>query len=155
MIHERINRDFFSVFSVVFILVCYPPAIAFALPKLAVDMPISTAGYYRLNWTAEEANSDHVFVLQGATNAEFENPETIYQGPDLATVISGKSNGKYYYRVGIAPPDEPAVGKWSEVVSVDVKHHGLTKAVGFFLAGLMVFLATLIVIVKGAKKDGD
>jgi hypothetical protein len=44
---------------------------------------------------------------------------------------------------------------WSEVVNVSVEHHSLPKAVGFFISGLIVFAATLFMIINGARKSGN
>jgi hypothetical protein len=70
-------------------------------------------------------------------------------------VLSGKSDGKYFYRVRYTPPDEPQGAMWSEVVNVSVEHHSLPKAVGFFISGLIVFAATLFMIINGARKSGN
>ena len=147
------------------IFACCATAVAGMSPKIAVDTEISTAGYYRLSWSEPESNAGAVYILQEAISPEFNNPSISYKGPDLATVISGKPNGHYYYRVrrfetneldGVhaeAPPHREVV--WSDVVSVNVNHHSLSKAVGFFIAGFIVFAATLFMIVKGAAKSTD
>jgi hypothetical protein len=83
------------------------PVLVSVSPKLTTDVDVATAGYYRLNWEAEEASVGDEVGLQESTTANFENPKVIYKGPDLAAVISGKSNGKYFYRVRRAQPDGP------------------------------------------------
>lgn len=152
---------------VIILLAGCVPLVVSASPMLAVDTDIATAGYYRLTWSVEDTNSSPVFILQEATTPKFENPEIVYKGPDLATVISGKSNGMYYYRVRLKQPtgsagtdpkeliskETPKEAMWSQVVSVDVKHHSLPKAIGFFIAGFIVFAATLFMIVSGARKS--
>ncbi|WP_455209612.1 hypothetical protein [Kaarinaea lacus] len=161
---------FYRALVVVVMFFCCAPVIVNAAPKLTVDMDIATAGYYRLTWSVDKAQAGAVFVLQEAITSRFENPQITYRGPDLATVISGKSDGMYYYRVRRTQPNESeeissdAVkpegvmseeAMWSEVVRVDVQHHSLSKAVGFFIAGLIVFAATLFMIVNGARKSND
>jgi len=119
-----------------------------AAPELISDTSLSTAGYFRLRWTADpDANSERQdFELQQATDAAFSNATTRYQGPDLATVISGLANQTYYYRV--RQSDNP---DWSKTVSVEVKHHSLTRAFAFFTLGIAMFLITVSVLIKGTR----
>jgi hypothetical protein len=44
---------------------------------------------------------------------------------------------------------------WSEAGNMKVEHHSLSKAIGFFITGLIVFAATLFMIVSGARKTGE
>jgi hypothetical protein len=47
---------------------------------------------------------------------------------------------------------EGRVYPWSEPVTVTVAHHPLSRAVAFFTVGALVFLATLGLIVRGARR---
>jgi hypothetical protein len=60
-------------------------------------------------------------------------------------------DGDYYYRGRLEGLDGTP-SQWSPVVGVTVEHHSLIKALGFFLVGLVVFLATLFLIAIGAKR---
>lgn len=80
---------------------------------------------------------------------EFTQPTTIYRGPDQGTLISGQSNGHYFYRVRTLKQGQPA-SSWSSPVAVTVRHHSLTHAFVFFSAGATVLLATLALIISGA-----
>jgi len=156
MINRNIPYSYLAF--ALFILICCTLGNASASLTLTADTQTSTAGYYRLAWSIDGADIDQIFVLQEAVSADFENPTITYQGPDLATVVSGKSNGQYYYRVRRMQPDpsagvESSEDSWSNVVSVSVEHHSLPRAVGFFVAGLIVFVATLVVIVSSARKS--
>jgi len=75
----------------------------------------------------------------------------IYKGPDRATVISGQADGTRVYRV--REVGEGRVYPWSEPVTVTVAHHPLSRAVAFFTVGALVFLATLGLIVRGARRS--
>ncbi len=139
-------------FSLLAVLVLLPPRIAMAaLPVLESDLPVATAGYYRLSWALDGAAATlPVFELQESLKADFADPATVYRGPDEASVMSGRGDGEYWYRVRAAD------GDWSEPVNVVVRHHPLSRALGFFAVGALVFLAILVVIVRGSMRtSGD
>lgn len=114
--------------------------------QLSSDSQQATAGYYQLSW----AGDIDQFQLQESKVAGFQTFSIIYNGKDLARVVSGKSDGDYYYRV-IDPDNSTLV---SNVVKVTVAHHPLENAILFFLAGAIVFVATLVLIMKGSRKAG-
>lgn len=116
-------------------------------PRLFVNNTIATAGFFRLHW---ETQAEHV-ELQVATNPQFEAPTTAYIGPDRATVISGKSDGTLYYRVRALDNLQPS--PWSEPVAVEVKHHNLPRALMFLSLGILVFLITVTMVIRGARKE--
>lgn len=74
----------------------------------------------------------------------------IYRGPDRATVLSGMSDGARIYRAGEIGADGEILA-WSEPVTVEVAHHRLSRALGFFAVGAVVFFSTLALIVHGAR----
>lgn len=109
--------------------------------QLESDTDVATAGYYQLRWY-----STSPVILEEAQTAEFASPRIIYRGSDAARVISGKPDGDLYYRVRNSDSDTP-----SNVVKVTVRHHSLARAVAFFALGATVFVATLLLIVTGAR----
>lgn len=129
-----------------------------------VLQPVSstaTAGYYQLRWnagsipveTADSAAADYVLVE--SRSPAFTNPVAIYRGADTATVISGKPDGTYYYRVRLAHTKAGETVNWSNKASITVKHHPLSRAFMFFALGALVFLSILVVIVRGTLAAGD
>lgn len=110
---------------------------------------MSTAGYFQLTWSdpTPAPDSGDQFELQQATQADFSDAVTRYQGSDQATVISGLADQTYYYRVRHSNLDD-----WSNGVTVQVKHHSLARAFSFFGLGLVMFIVTLTVLLKGAHK---
>ena len=110
-------------------------------PILNTDNTIATAGYYQLSWSGDSES----FQLQESTESDFSSYTVLYEGRDLARVISGKSNGDYYYRIN-------TLSNSSNVVKVTVAHHSLNTAILFFLTGAVVFVSILILIIKGSKK---
>jgi len=113
-----------------------------ATPKLESDTSVSTAGYYQLHWVNGKSGD---FVLQESASPNFSNVRTLYQGPDTATLISGRRNGSYYYRV----ENTSSTGDWSNAVEVKVAHHPLSRALMFFSLGALVFIATLTIVIRG------
>ena len=127
------------------LLACAVTGIAHAQPQLQSDTSLSTAGYFQLSWQTEASGQ---FELQQAQTADFSDAHNIYQGEDQATVISGLPDGNYFYRVR-----HQSESSWSKPVEVEVKHHPLSRAFGFFTLGAAMFLATLGGLIKGARSS--
>ena len=115
--------------------------------ELTSDNETATAGFFQLSW---KSTSPGPWQLQEAGNSDLKNYKVIYAGPDLARVISGKSDGIYYYR--IVSNKNADQGK-SNVVKVTVAHHPLTNAFIFFIVGALIFLAILFTIFKGNRDN--
>lgn len=121
--------------------------------QLTSSTDTATAGYFQLNWSWPDAPADVTYQLaerrlaQPGTVATF---NTIYQGHDVASVISGKSDGRYEYRVTAGSPSL-ADSFISNRVSVNVKHHSLGNAFAVLSLGVVIFLAIVISIYRGAK----
>ncbi|WP_455219461.1 hypothetical protein [Kaarinaea lacus] len=130
------------------LLVTAPPL--FAAPELQTDSELATAGYYRLSW---QNNIAADFVLEEATDPTFSQVTILYQGPDTATLISGRSDGTYYYRIRNMQDDIET--EWSNVTRVEVSHHPLSRAFMFFGLGAFVFIATLVIVLLGSKTDNQ
>jgi hypothetical protein len=121
------------------------------LPEIKADQSISTSGYFQLSWHLESAGKGsqvNQFIVQQSRSKDFEKSNILYQGSDTASLISGLPDGKYFYRV-----QKQGQAGWSNVVQVDVQHHSLGTAVQFFFAGLLVFIATLFMILKGVRQS--
>ena len=118
---------------------------SFAL-QLSSDSQVATAGYYQLTWSGEA----NVFQLQESTTSDFKSFRVIYEGKDLARVISGKPDGDYFYRLARTDKNSSPV---SNTVKVIVSHHPLKNALLFFLAGAIVFVAILFLILKGKRLE--
>lgn len=115
-------------------------------PQLSTDTTDATAGYYRLSWTTDAPE----VVIEERTPASGV-ARTIYTGPDRATLISGQADGTRVYRAGALGADG-RVTAWSVPVRVNVAHHPLGRALGFFALGAVVFVATLLLIIRGARR---
>ena len=117
---------------------------------LSSDTDIASAGFYRLewNWTTAAIRPGGEFELQESTLPDFSDATQLYRGPDLATVISGRRDGRRYYRVRSQPH-----AAWSNTVQVTTAHHPLSRALAFFAAGALVFALTLAMILHGSKQQ--
>jgi len=116
-------------------------------PQLDSDTTLSTAGYFRLTWHDAPGAE---YELQQSRSNSFDDARTLYHGRDQASVISGLADGHYYYRIG-----NTATGQWSKPLEIEVKHHPLTRAFGFFSLGAVMFLATLGVLISGTRRQGQ
>jgi len=129
-------------------MIWFMPQHVMAGLQLNSDTRLSTAGYFQLSWSAPSSihASPDLFILQQSESPDFNDAKTLYQGPDQASVISGLSNRTYYYRVRLTDDQN-----WSNTLAIEVKHHSLSRALGFFILGAMMFLATTFVLLKGAR----
>ncbi len=94
---------------------------------------------------------DSRFQLQWATHDDFSDADDYYRGPDLATYISGLANGNYYFRLREVRSGGP-LSDWSGPVKVIVEHHSLHLAFTLFGIGGLVFVLTLLVVLRGAAR---
>jgi hypothetical protein len=113
-------------------------------PLLSCDNNPATAGFFRLRW---ESDADRVEIQEGSSS-DFRNATTAYVGPDRAAVISGKPDGTWFYRARAVSGSRP--GPWSKAIAVNVDHHSLSRAVLFLLLGIIVFISTASMIVRGS-----
>lgn len=133
-----------------FAVAIVPPVSADTPPTVSVSPERAAGGFYRLAW---EGPPDARFEVQEADSGTFDEPRPVYTGHDTASVISGKSDGDFFYRVRIVDEAEP--GPWSETARVTVAHHSLTRALQFFSVGALVFAVLVLVIARGAREDRD
>ena len=139
---RKIGNKLPQIFMVWFLLaplVAFPDNTSFMLE----DEVELNSGHIKLDWTSD---SDNPFELQQATNADFSDARTIYQGYDKASFISGLNEGIYYFRI------RQEGEKWGDQVKVVVKYQSLNLAFSLFSMGAIVFILTTIVIIRGTIK---
>ncbi len=127
-------------------------ATALPVPEIKADTEMATAGYYRLEWQSshERALENARYRVQESFRADFLSADILYEGPDLATVLSGKTDGTRFYRVQLRDGQQEA-SQWSTPVRVETRHHPFGRAMLFFSLGALVFLMTLILVLAGAR----
>lgn len=102
------------------------------------------AGYIQLKWQGPEGAN---YTLQESITPNFANAPILYQGTDTKLFISGRENGELYYRLKTTNSD------WTKPLKLTVKHHSQQKAIWFLLIGFVVFIATLMAIFSGMRRD--
>jgi len=113
-------------------------------PALHVAPSHSTDGTYQVHW-----DSRGRVRLEEARSRDFADVRVVYEGADQAATLSGRRDGTYHYRlVSLAAQNR---GEAAPVASVEVAHHPLSRALLFFSAGLVVFTATVGLIVSGDR----
>lgn len=117
---------------------------------------VATAGFYSLEWTLDPGVdlSSYTFEVQESDTPSFDEPGLIYAGQDLATAMSGKPDGMYYYRIRTVSTETGETSDWSPIYEVEVAHHSLQRAFFFLGLGAFVFLCTLVVILRGHLQEG-
>jgi len=121
---------------------------------------LAREGYYTISWELPESTglpssdpSIEYQLFEEDSSGDLEAGVLSYEGPDLATTVSGIENGVYRYRVRVVDVASGQKGPWSDEYRVRVRHHPLSRAFGFLVLGAVVFLATLGVILVGNRME--
>lgn len=114
----------------------------------------SSSGYVKLEWYSPNAGEIN-YELEVSSSSDFQSSERIYKGPDLASFISGKPNGTYYYRVRAVDSSGNDVSEWSDPVLFTVKHHPVNLALTLAGVGIFVFLLTAFVVIRGTNMQNQ
>ena len=134
----------YFLFIILFSTYCSDSLAETKLNFISDRSQVVDAGYVRLEW----ANPQNAEVeLQQSTHADFTDARTRYRGTGHALFISGLANGDYRFRIGT---DNDG---WSEPILVSVRHQSLQRALQFLAIGALTAVATMLVIVKGARDD--
>ncbi len=133
------------------ICLLFLPSVIIPAPQLSSNPPLSTDGYFILHWDSDLSLPDaSLFTLRESETEKIKDSRIIYKGPDKARTISGKKNGEYYYWI---IQDQNESGDQPGQISVVVKHHSMTRALGIMFTGAIVFIFTFILIISGHKKQ--
>ena len=103
----------------------------------------SSDGVFQLRWEGGEG----AVALEEAQRADFSDARVLYVGEDRAALLSGRASGVYHYRLRAGD----RAGSVLADVQVDVSHRSLSTAFTFFGVGLVVFLATVALVVSGSR----
>ena len=107
--------------------------------ELQASSETSTDGTFNLSWQGQAGEQFRLLEL-----ADEDTIRLVYEGRDTARVMTGLPDGSYRYQVegesGLSLP-----------VSITVSHHSLNRAFGFFFVGLIVFITTLWLVVRGER----
>jgi hypothetical protein len=106
-------------------------------PELASD-----TGHVLLGWDADEP-----VTLSIAGSADFSDARPVYRGSGRSYFLSGLATGDYYLRL------EGESGAVSPPVRLKVVHQSLERALWLTLIGLVITLAIIGTILRGARHD--
>jgi hypothetical protein len=112
---------------------------------LQVHPEHSSDGVYQLSW-----DSSGEVVIEESRDGSFEAPNVVYRGPDRAATLTGRPDGRYFYRLRSLASHRAD----TESARVIVQHHPLSRALAFFAVGLLVFTATVVLVLRGAESEG-
>lgn len=115
-------------------ILAFLSAPALAQDALQVGDNGSSAGYVTLVWPDAEGAS---FTLEEQSG---EGWTTLYEGSARATTLSGLSNGTYVFRLSSDGAGAPSV------LTFEVAHHPLSRALMFFGLGAVLFLILLFIL---------
>ncbi len=101
------------------------------------------AGYLTVGWPDAQGDS---FILQ---IDDGDGWQTVYEGPDRASTLSGLPDGAYRFRLRPAGNGDA----WSSPLRVRVAHHSLSRAFGFFGLGAAVFGILLLLLAAARRKE--
>ncbi|MFO7563150.1 MAG: hypothetical protein R6X02_10945 [Enhygromyxa sp.] len=132
-----------------------PGSAAAEAPRFEDDTETrSTNGAILLRWDTELGVNEREYELQEAADRSFATAETRYRGSFPSYFVSGRRDGTTYFRVrsrSFAEQTPTAWTEWSATKVVVVEHHDLRLALGLFIGGAAVFLATGLTLVAGAR----
>jgi len=111
---------------------------------LVIEPAISRDGVYELSWTA---TGD--VLLEESRDSAFEDARVVYRGADHGTVLTGRRDGIYYYRLRA---DGRSPGAVVLTGFARVEHHSVERALVFFGIGLFVFVSTIVVVARGPEE---
>jgi hypothetical protein len=142
-----------------------PPSFTVAGKEEGDKHYVASEGYAELTWRLGDSDEQAeqlqetidslpeaekpAFELQQADAREFENPRTVYEGRDLASVISGLREGKYFFRVRGKSADGEVISPWSQVETIVVEYPAYQNFWGLPVlwwqlgGGFLVFLLTI------------
>ena len=130
--------------------VCLSPPVAAAEAGPALRLEVrdlaASAGYFQLRW---EGGGDTI-ALQQATDEAFDEPRQWLIAGRSSKALTGLPDGVYHYRAG-ALDDSGEVASWGEPVTVEIEHHPLSRAFGFFAAGCALFVTLVAVILRNRR----
>jgi len=117
-----------------------------AVVDLVIEPPVSHDGVYQLSWSAPGD-----VLLEESTDSSFDRTRIVYEGADRGTVLTGRRDGRYHYRLR----SDGAPASEAVTASVRVEHHPIGRALAFFGVGAFVFVSTIVLVARGPEGGPD
>ena len=115
---------------------------------------LADEGKCLIRWELPESDGSPAnFQVEQAEDPAFSDTRLRYEGPDLATYISGLPEGTHHYRVRTVSDQEE--GPWSETLKIKVEFVSKNLVITLFLLGTIVFVATFWAIWRGHSQYAD
>jgi len=127
--------------------------VQFTQPEVS-DPPLeNSTGHIDLIWepASEPEGAQWTYELQGATDEDFDEKRTYYQGPDERTFLSGLAGGDYFFRVRTVD-EEGRTGPWSDMLSMEVRYVGTSRVQTLMIIGAICLAATVAIILGGSLR---
>jgi len=105
----------------------------------------SRSGDFPIQWSGPEGAIYRLIEHAGPPVTQ----TTLYEGSQKASTVTGRPRGDYRYQVGIVRDGD--VVQWSSTCEVQVRPYPLAMAFTFFGLGLVVTLATVLVVLLGHR----
>jgi hypothetical protein len=123
-----------------------------SIPTLNDPGDINTTGTFTITWTASsgENDIDH-YELQLDNNSIFTNPLSSYNTSGLSALISGLTNGIYYFRVRAFDILNQPSG-WSNIVDIEVEIPNRGWWIYIVIGGGIVIAIVIYLIIRFRKK---
>lgn len=121
-------------------------------------MEVLNDGYVQLRWRpAEEGLASKVYQLEEAGEPDFDVPLLRYEGPQVASFVSGLPAGRHYYRLRVraeegARPETERWSAWSETIVVEIRPHSLVLAWALFGVGASLVSAIVAYLVVSDRR---
>jgi hypothetical protein len=94
------------------------------------------------------------YEVQQATDPDFSDARTIYQGRDQSTMVSGLLEGAHRYRVRVVTDaDADAEPEWSNPLTVVVEYPTPRTVIILMTLGLLVAISTLVAVGIGSRAN--
>ncbi|MEJ2457210.1 MAG: hypothetical protein P8Y58_03300 [Novosphingobium sp.] len=117
-------------------------AVMAASPRFTSQAPLSSdSGHVVVEWQADTP------VTLRMTHEGARTDRVLYSGPNHSLFVSGLANGRYSLRL------TDTAGRSSAPLLLTVAHQSLSRALILVALGALVFLATLAVIIRGARDE--
>lgn len=116
----------------------------------------STDGTFELVWgdPASHGRAGLEYHVQLAAPPDASSYQDWYRGPAQQSFVSGIPTGEARARVRARKAGDPW-GVWSEPLPIPVRHHAMTKALGFMALGLTVFSVIASYVLVMARRTLD
>ena len=124
-------------------------------PTITDPGDVSTSSSVAVSWTASTDDDaiDH-YELQVDTEIGFATPINSYNVSDLSRIVTGLSNGTYYFRVRAVDTYDVA-STWSDVVDIEVEIPALNLEWWHYVivfGGLAAVILIIVIVVRVRKR---